>query len=121
MKKFYILMIVLFSTATIFAVELKDIQFTAVSEVENTVFKNLDFQTEKKIKASYSNGKLNITGVNTISNIAIYNLLGRKVVDLKNITFKGNFSKYLDLPKHNIYIVKISSVAFSKTFKIVAK
>lgn len=114
-------MIVLLSTVTVFAVQLKNIQFTAISEIENTVFKNLDFQTEKKIKASYSVGKLSITGVNATTNIAIYNLLGRKVVDLKNIAINGSFSKYLNLAKNNIYIVKISSPAFSKTFKIVAK
>lgn len=121
MKKFYIFMIVLFSTATVFAAKVESIQFTAVSEVENTVFQNLDFQIKKKIKTSYSDGKLNVTGIYTISTIAIYNLLGRKVVDLKNIAINGSFSKYLDLPKNNIYIVKISSAVFTKTFKIVAK
>ncbi|WP_156168903.1 T9SS type A sorting domain-containing protein [Kordia jejudonensis] len=74
-----------------------------------------------KVNTSYSSGKLTITGVNTISNISIFNLLGRQVIDLKNVAINGTFSKYLDLPKNNIYIVKITSPNFSKTFKIVAK
>lgn len=80
-----------------------------------------DDVTTTKVNTSYSGGKLTITGVNTVSNIAIYNLLGRQVIDLKNVAINGTFNKYLDLPKNNIYIVKITSPSFSKTFKILAK
>lgn len=80
-----------------------------------------DDRTTTKVNTSYSGGKLTITGVNTTSNIAIYNLLGRQVIDLKNVAINGTFNKYLDLPRNNIYIVKITSPSFSKTFKIVAK
>ncbi|QHI35529.1 hypothetical protein IMCC3317_08750 [Kordia antarctica] len=82
---------------------------------------NSNDRDRTKVNTSYSGGKLSISGINTTATIAIYNLLGRKVVDLKNIAINGSFSKYLDLPKNNIYIVKISSAEFSKTFKIVAK
>lgn len=78
-------------------------------------------RNQNKVQTRYNSGKLEISGINTTTNIAIYNLLGRKVVDLRNVSINGTFSKYLDLPKNNIYIVKISSPAFSKTFKIVAK
>ncbi|PTX63104.1 putative secreted protein (Por secretion system target) [Kordia periserrulae] len=77
--------------------------------------------TKTQIQTSYNGGRLEISGINTTSNISIYNLLGRQVVDLKNVAINGTFSKYLDLPRNNIYIVKISAANFSKTFKIVAK
>jgi len=76
---------------------------------------------QNKVQTRYNGGKLEISGIYTTSNVTIYNLLGKKVVDLRNVAINGTFSKYLDLPKNNIYIVKISSPAFSKTFKIVAK
>ncbi|MEM6720663.1 MAG: T9SS type A sorting domain-containing protein [Bacteroidota bacterium] len=78
-------------------------------------------RTKDQVQTIYNNGKLEISGINSTSNIAVFNLLGRQVVDLKNVSINGTFSKFLDLPKNNIYIVKISSSTFSKTFKIVAK
>lgn len=95
------------------------------ADTNDTTLKASTFSRDDKniteVKTSYSDGKLTITGINATSSIEIYNLLGRKVIDLKNISINGTFSKYLDLPKNNIYIVKISSASFSKTFKIVAK
>ncbi|WP_420573834.1 T9SS type A sorting domain-containing protein [Kordia sp.] len=76
---------------------------------------------KSKVRANYNGGRLQISGINTISNIEIYNLLGKRVIDLKNISINGTFSKYLNLPKNNIYIVRISSPVFSKTFKIISK
>ncbi|WP_430408869.1 T9SS type A sorting domain-containing protein [Kordia sp.] len=126
MKKLYILLICTFASTVMFASEVFTIQ-TEIT-VENTTVSVLDMfdfsqndQTKKKVHTSYSDGKLTITGVNATSNIAIYNLLGRKVIDLKNVAINGTFSKYLDLPKNNIYIVKITSNNFTKTFKIIAK
>ncbi|WP_298420495.1 T9SS type A sorting domain-containing protein [uncultured Kordia sp.] len=98
-----------------------DLYIDLVDATLNSSTLNRDEHALTKVSTSYNSGKLTITGVNTTSNIAIYNLLGRQVVDLKNIAINGTFSKYLDLPKNNIYIVKITSPNFSKTFKIVAK
>lgn len=77
--------------------------------------------TKAEVQTRYNNGRLEISGINTTSNIAIYNLLGRQVVDLKNVVINGTFSRHLDLPKNNIYIVKLSSSSFTRTFKIVAR
>lgn len=110
MKKLYIFTFLMLFVSATYAHEV--LSFTNNDDAKK-------IQTE--VTASYSNGKLSITGINTTTNIAIYNLLGRKVVDLKNIAIKGRFSTYLDLPMNNIYIVKIYSSTFSKTFKIVAK
>jgi hypothetical protein len=135
MKKLYILTLSIFF-ATIGLAKEKVFEFNGYDNTGNTLTAttaNVNDATltastlsrndinVTKVNTSYSDGKLTITGINTISNIAIYNLLGRKVIDLKNISINGTFSKYLDLPRNNIYIVKISSATFSKTFKIVAK
>lgn len=82
---------------------------------------SIDDRNDTKVSTRYHNGKLTVIGVDRNANIAIYNLLGRKVVDLKNVSMNGTYNTYLDLPKNNIYIVKITSPNFSKTFKIVAK
>jgi hypothetical protein len=82
---------------------------------------SVDDRNKNKIQTRYSGGQLEISGVNTTSTIEVYNLLGRKVVDLRNVAINGTFRRALDLPRNNIYIVKISSPSFSKTFKIVAK
>ena len=114
-------MIVLITTTTLFAHEANNLNITANTSIEDVLIQKDDIQRLKEVKTSYHNGKLRISGIHTLSNIAIYNLLGRKVVDLKNVAINGTYSKYLDLPRNNIYIVKISSSTFSKTFKIVAK
>lgn len=98
-----------------------DLFIDLVDATLNNSTLSINDSNKLNVQTSYNGGKLEISGINTTSNIAIYNLLGRQVVDLKNVSINGTFSKYLDLPKNNIYIVKISSPAFSKTFKIVAK
>ncbi len=98
-----------------------DLLIDLVDASLNSSTLSIDNNEKTSVKTMYNNGRLEISGINTTSNIAIYNLLGRQVVDLKNVSINGTFSKFLDLPKNNIYIVKISSPSFSKTFKIVAK
>lgn len=63
---------------------------------------SVDDPSRDKVQTRYSGGRLEISGVNTTSNIEVYNLLGRKVVDLKNVAINGTFSRALDLPKNNI-------------------
>ncbi len=121
MKKLYILITALITTTTLFALEAKNKRFTDTYAIEYLSIQEQDDQNLKKIKTSYSNGKLTVVGLEKTANIAIYNLLGRKVVDLKNVAINGSYNTFLDLPKNNIYIVKITSQALSKTFKIVAK
>ena len=98
-----------------------DMYIDLVDATLNSSTLNIDTSERTKVNTSYNGGKLNISGIYATTNIAIYNLLGRKVVDLKNVAINGSFGKHLDLPKNNIYIVKITSPTFSKTFKIVAK
>ncbi|AXG71559.1 hypothetical protein KORDIASMS9_03816 [Kordia sp. SMS9] len=98
-----------------------DLFIDLVDDTLNSSTLSIGNNSKNSVKTMYNNGRLEISGINTTSNIAIYNLLGRQVVDLKNVAINGTFSKFLDLPKNNIYIVKISSSTFSKTFKIVAK
>lgn len=98
-----------------------DLLIDLVDASLNSSTLSLNNAAKNEVKTMYNNGRLEISGVNTTSNISIYNLLGRQVVDLKNVAINGTFSQFLDLPKNNIYIVKISSPTFSKTFKIVAK
>ncbi|WP_298511729.1 T9SS type A sorting domain-containing protein [uncultured Kordia sp.] len=98
-----------------------DLFIDLVDDTLNSSTLSTNDRSKTNVLTRYNGGKLEISGINTTSNIAIYNLLGRKVVDLKNVAINGTFTKYLDLPKNNIYIVKISSPTFSKTFKIVAK
>ncbi|MBC8757351.1 T9SS type A sorting domain-containing protein [Kordia sp. YSTF-M3] len=121
MKKFYIFITALITTISLFAHETTTTRLIDAYGIEYSNIQEQNDQDLKKIKASYSNGELKISSLEKTANVAIYNLLGRKVVDLKNITINGSFNRYLDLPKNNIYIVKISLPTFSKTFKIVAK
>jgi len=98
-----------------------DMFIDLVDATLNSSTLSIDDRNPNKVQTNYSGGKLSITGINATTNIAIYNLLGRKVIDLKNVAINGSFNTYVDLPKNNIYIVKITSSEFSKTFKIVAK
>ena len=79
------------------------------------------FQEKNTLKVSYTNGQLIVIGQKNKATIEIYNLLGKQVVNLTNVTINGSFSKYISLAKNNIYIVKISTKALTKAFKIVAK
>ncbi|MEM6684362.1 MAG: T9SS type A sorting domain-containing protein [Bacteroidota bacterium] len=98
-----------------------DLLIDLVDATLNSSTLSVDDRTKSQVQTRYNNGRLEISGINTTSNIAIYNLLGRQVVDLKNVAINGTFSRNLDLPKNNIYIVKLSSASFSKTFKIVSR
>ncbi|EDP96001.1 T9SS type A sorting domain-containing protein [Kordia algicida OT-1] len=121
MKKIYLFITVFMMTLTLFAhtqERKKSVDFYAVNYSLAQDFSN---ENLKKVSTSYHNGKLSIVGLEKTVQIEIYNLLGKKVVYLKNVNIRGTFHKFLDLPRNNIYIVKISSSDFSKTFKIVAK
>ena len=108
MKRLYILLLCLLASTAMFATEVFTVDMhietgiaidnNSISSSNTTDLFVQNDQIKKKIHTSYSDGKLTITGVNSKSNISIYNLLGRKVVDLKNISINGTFSKYLDLP-----------------------
>lgn len=120
MKKRYMIIMALITTTCSFALDTKNTRFTESYCVEYFDIQKQNNQGLKNIKASYNDGKLTIFGLEKTVDIAIYNLLGRKVVAMKNIAITENFSTNIDLPKHNIYIVKITFQAASKTFKIVS-
>lgn len=73
------------------------------------------------VKTFYTNDTLIISGLHETVDITVHNLLGKKVVDLRNVVVSGNYRQRLSLNKNNIYIVTVNSSNFNKTFKIVAK
>lgn len=121
MKKIYIFIAVFMMTFTLFAHAAESKRSVDFSPVVYSFPQDFSNENLKKVKTSYHNGKLTIVGLKKTVQIEIYNLLGKKVVNLTNVNIRGTFNKYLDLPRNNIYIVKLSSAEFSKTFKIVAK
>ncbi len=75
---------------------------------------------EKLVKTFIQNGKLYITGLSNTADIEVYSILGKKLVELKSIKLNPTFSQNVSLSRNNMYIVRIQSPAFSKTFKVIA-
>lgn len=115
MKKIYTLICFVLLTTSVFA------KTTMAAPIQNFTTVVANQQDTSKIKASYHQGKLTVTGINSITTISIYNLLGKKVANFQNVSIRGKFSKYIDLPKNNIYIINLTSEKFNKTFKILSK
>ena len=115
MKQIYLFLVFLMTATGMFAANETSRHTTYLTPLETS------FQKDNDLKATYVDSKLILIGNKKNASIEIYNLLGRKVVFLQNVNINGRFSKQLALPVNNIYIVKISAEAFSKTVKIVAK
>jgi hypothetical protein len=95
------------------------VTFTGFDTYSNAL--NTGSATFENVNVFTSNGSLNITGLNTMADVFVYNLLGQSVFQRQNTFIDDNTSLNLTSNAKGIYLVKIVSEGKSKTAKILIK
>ncbi|WP_452224982.1 T9SS type A sorting domain-containing protein [Lacinutrix chionoecetis] len=98
-----------------------DMYIDLVDAILDTNTLTTDAFTANDVKLFYAQNALNISGRHGNLKISVYNLLGKQVMEPLNIQASQNTVLPLELPKSNVYIIRIESDNYSKTFKIISK
>ncbi|MFD0861207.1 T9SS type A sorting domain-containing protein [Sungkyunkwania multivorans] len=72
------------------------------------------------VRATYNDGELRVTGLVGQASIEVFNILGKRVFQINNVTIENDFSKEISLRPKSMYVLRIRSGRLSKTLKLIA-